>query len=530
MYWGASLAYDSAVFNSTTGDITPVGTASQQSTGTYNLSMQVCYWTGTGWSTHSYMSGYYTTATPVSGANYTNSSCSTIPACEPEETCQEEQDQAENSCGLNNWELVDEATCEYKCKCDTSDISRVVTQCGGPFFAEVDYETCEVICIPVSGECSSEHAALQEGCKPYGIEYFNSETCVGKCNTDCTEQWVELTEFCGVSQVEEKRVTDCWGECFPPPADCDNFRDQCERGCVEYGGIDEYYCDPSIESSICLCKVPQPAGNNTHDGLSPTENDPEPDLDDDKNDPTSDPDNDPDDGANGWLKGIKKNTDKIVDQNRDRLTQLGDIVDNTKTTAENTAIIAKNQGEIQDDIKRVGETVESLKGSDRATLSDVVDASETTAENVKNVEDGIESLKGAGQATLSDIVDAVNGLNDNATSSVVPELTGEEFNTELPDIEYGQYDDYNKLASDQAAAFAQQHLVIDPDSTPINADVTASGDPCLNGNITVHNTQVPVSICFNKTWMLQGYAIMKILMIGLAYLQTAILLNKAIAS
>lgn len=441
------------------------------------------------------------------------------------DTCVEEEAAAKTECGVDNWEWTDEENCEYKCiippACDATDIASAVAQCGNDNYTlyeipgpDAEHPECGWRCDDL--DCNDDYLELKNYCA-YGVSYYNWETCNGSCRA-----------------------------CYP------DARDDVREICQNKGGVSRFSCeivngDTAAQRKVdikYLCFLeepdvpeddtspPDPVPDDTDDGESA------PDADD--QDPTTDP-NDPDnqpaedtpdspdatdtEKTNNRLDDINENLKTQVDQNNSQIGQLNTIIGNTETTANNTQTIADNQGDIQDEIRLNTQS-----------------ASENTSEVVGSVE-GIQGNNFITDqpATLGDILSAIVKHDDSIdfgalkTNATAPTLDGTEFNPDFPDADnlpddgnYTEFDDNTTLASDQAAAYAEENLVIDPENSPINAEITATGDPCLDGNISLHGHSIPVSICFNRPWMLQGYAIMKILMIGIAYLQTAILLNKAI--
>jgi len=536
---GSGSEYRYTGVNSENGQLVEIGRHHSYAAFSY-IKFEMKYYENGSWYLHSSKN-----SSRIDGGDYSFDSnidwVSSLPAECPTD-CSDQETEAINECGESNWQWTNEENCEYECKCDNSEIQKTVTQCGGAAYSTIDYDTCTVTCLPIAGDCSDEHAALQEGCKPFGIKTFNTETCEGTCNNTCDEQWVELEEYCGIYGVQSRRESDCWGECLPEPKDCEEFRSNCETTCEPHGGIaeDGYFCDPSMESSVCQCKEPTRVGD-PEAGIAPDEKEPDPD----EKPPQGDPDGDPDDGANGWLKGIKKNTDSIVDQNNDRAKQLSELIHKTRTIGENTKTIADNQAitqkQIQSSGDKIEEKVKDLKSSN-------IEESGKTQDEIKDLKasnlEGLKDIQGMRSGTttpgtLAGVIDAVNGIGDVdmnydldfsqlATNSPAPTLSGDEYDSSLPtDNDYTEHDDNQTLATDQAGSYIAEMELVEEQELFL-ASITAIGQPCITGNVTFHGNNVPVSICFNKSWMLTGYAIMKVIFIGLAYIQSAMMLTRSI--
>ena len=346
---------------------------------------------------------------------------------------------------------------------------------------------------------------------------------------------------CNDDEVQNAE-SDCYNNC-PNDMEC-KFTCTEENNSIEYGCVQNYPNEPipwnDNEPNIGLPDDPEFQSGN------PDNNEPAPENSSVVDNPTPDNNTTADDTGNNDNDNAG-NLKKVV-------SKLGDLV---KATNESNLANQEKQKETTDNIKKMSDKLsadikDSIRHSDEQTTSMLKAQNnqskilQGTVNNLKNVNKtgfqrlsddiraqtgNIRNLKETNQTGFSNITDAINNkeidFSPLSTDATVPDVP--EFNSDLPtDDNYTEYENGEQLATDSATTYAQDNLIYDPDSSPINAEITASGDPCINGNISLHGQSIPIAICFNKPWMLTGYSIMKILMIGIGYLQTAILLNKAI--
>lgn len=413
-------------------------------------------------------------------------------------TCALEENQANSECVDGQWSWIDQSTCQYKCNppldCTQTDIDNAITECGTEeniswvkgIVGDIEYQDCSWICKDAL--CDDAFEKLKDFCS-VGVRNFDSKTCNGEC-VGCDDM-----ERLAKSECEDKGgVYD-----FTCNINDSNYVDEKKS---KYG----FSCNNDLPGVIDPASPPDDTGggidpNNPDDPDDPNNPVP-PDPNDPENQPESDPTLDPNDtpdAQNTDLLGtIKHDLDTTIDQNNTQIGQLSDIVSNTK-------IIADNQGILQDEIGHVADNVR--EGTDK-------------------INDSINGLEESNKEGFKSITDSINNQATDAQFSGVPE-----FDSSLPnDNDYTEYDDNTTLATDSASTYISENLIVDPDGSPIHAEVTATGNACIDGSISMHGSIIPISICFDRPWMLQGYAIMKILMIGLAYLQSAQLLNKAIVA
>jgi len=432
----------------------------------------------------------------------------------PPPDCSTEETQANTECEENNWQWTDAANCEYTCNepevCSNIDKANAVAECGND-----NYKLFEM----------------------QGVDPEHPE-CGWRCGElDCNDDYEELLEFCayGISTYDWEKCTGSCRKCYP------DARDAVTDICRNRGGIHSFRCEIVNAESEADRKVdigyncsyaedtdeppapPEPV-DPTEGGVSPPESDPTnppADPNDPNNQPSPDPVDAPDatepEKTNNRLDAIKKNSDITIRQDNAKIGQLKDIVSNNKTTAENTKTIADNQGKIQQEVNNLGETIGNR-------IQDVKSVNESGFKGI------VEAIKG--QKTVEVDVNYPDALELDfealKATGASPTLSGDEYDSSLPtDNDYTEHDDNQTLATEQAGNYIAEMELVEEQEL-IEASITAIGSPCMTGNITFHGNNIPVSICFNKNWMLTGYAIMKVIFIGLAYIQSAIMLTKSI--
>lgn len=324
-------------------------------------------------------------------------------------------------------------------------------------------------------EVGGEWARAEEACGDWEfVTVDDAEECTWHCNT-CDDQWAQAQIDCPHGYIFENQI--CTYRCM----DCLDFYDQCEQSCINHGGVMLKSCTGSQENgfdTVCVCQdafqpelleegTPPPATPD-NDNAQPDPTLPDPD--------TSDP----------WSEAIKKNLDTVVKQNNDRAAQLDNIAGNIKKSVDNQVAGDKN----------------------------ITDA----------IREGNKDLSRLGNK-LDEIDDKLDQQKTDAQGPDVPS-----FDSSVGEAqEWSEYDDGETLGQTRSGSFQSElSTLLGENPSPISGVLTASGDPCLTGNVTIHNNTKAVSICFNKPWMEQGYSIMKLIFIGLGYLQAALLVMKAI--
>lgn len=348
-----------------------------------------------------------------------------------------------------------------------------------PVDSNTDFDGRNWDCLPQVDPCQQQIDESSAACG--GAEYVtwhDLEMCEWQC-TDCDDKRDELEEECPFGYIFDPE--NCTGRCY----DCLDLSDQCTESCKDHNGVAVQDCTFSSEtgfSNTCVCKddyVPPLLDDSVDPTTPPDETTPEadPTL---PNPDTSDP----------WSEAIKKNLDKIIGQNNDRATQLSSIDKNTAKTVDN--------------IKKGTEYLGQKIGEGNELLEDI-------SNKLDNLE-GEEEEEGP--------------PDDSAYPGPI------EFSEDAdPDGEYDftQYSDSESLG----AAVGQSQVDdleagVSNNVFPIPASITATGNACISGNVTIHGQQKALSICFDKPWMQQGYSIMRLILIGIGYLQSIILLNKSL--
>lgn len=418
------------------------------------------------------------------------------------------------------------------------------------------------VCTPADtasaiNECGNDNYTLYE---KQGVTPEEKE-CAWQCgNNDCNEDYQQLKDFCayGIKKYD-------WNACSGTCQDCNDARGTVEDICRDKGGVYSFICgkgdivnslDPA-ERKVniryrCSYAEPQSEPPAPPTPASPTDSgtptpapDPpradKPDPTAPHNTPTPNPTTDPaaptDQKQLDYTISLKTNSDKQTIQGAEQTKELSSIVDqtketqkNTSTTANNTEKIANNQGKLQKEINNSGKNtaqgLQDLKKSNTTGFDKIAKAIGGISGNTTNVGSQSNTITTTTDNSTHTGIESVD-FSSLATSDSVPTLSGNEFDSLIPnDNDYNEHNDSITLGTDTGNAYITKY--INPQVSPVNAHITASGSPCLSGTVTIHNKNTPVSICFNKPWMLQGYAIMKIIFIAIAYLQTAMLLNKAL--
>lgn len=226
----------------------------------------------------------------------------------------------------------------------------------------------------------------------------------------------------------------------------------------------------------------------------------------------------------------------------DPLPPVPDVpVDPAKTPDENNTEQLKAIKDVADQqltaLEGANKYLENLDRNTAKTVNnlDAINTNMQTSTGILSGKlDGIKTAieeSGGGGVTddqIKDIGDEFgNELAGLATGQSMPDQPT--FATDLPtDNDYTEYDNIDERTTAMANAdYAATTTQLNDGQTPFDGEITASAtDACVSG--VVHGTAF--NACFDKPWMIQGYAIMKVIFIGLGYLQTAILLNKAIVA
>lgn len=324
--------------------------------------------------------------------------------------------------------------------------------------------------------CQDEWDAAVDTCGEVElVSYDDFEECEWHCNT-CDDAYEDAQEDCPHGFIFDNRT--CLYRC----KDCMDYNEDCYDTCVDHDGVMFESCTGNSQDgfdTVCVCKdsfEPELMNEGTTPPATPDDKTPEPDptL---PNPDTSDP----------WSEAIKKNLDKIVEQGNDEKDQLANIAGNLKTSVDN---------------QKAG------------------------AENITNkLGEGNESLEG-----IKSGVDKILDFMKNPTGNSYTEPGQPEYNTELPaEFDEDELIDPEALADlldGQTMAYVDQ--VIQRDS-PISASITATPDACLDGVITIHGNQKNISICFDRPWMIQGYTLMRVILIGVGYIQVIMMCTRALS-
>lgn len=311
------------------------------------------------------------------------------------------------------------------------------------------------------------------------VTMISFETCEYTC-TDCVTELERVQGECNYGYVMDN--VSCKGRC----KDCFDYYDDCTDDCKDRGGIQYQDCLYNSETgfdAVCNCQdgtTPEPL----IPGIDP---DPKPDDKTAEPDPTTpDPDK-----TDPYSPAIKKNLDTIVGQNNDRKNQLDTISKNLAAIADNQNLAEKNE------------------------------------KDARGVEDGL--LTGI-KKSIDDMTDALGDLKPAAETTDGTPPAVPEFNTDLDLTKsYDEYDDYEESAGDKVTDFETKFdAMMLGNESPIETSITATGQACLDGTVTIHGQPKQLSICFNRPWMLQGYAIMRVMLIAIGYLQVAMMLNRAV--
>ena len=377
-------------------------------------------------------------------------------------------------CGsLEQTMFTDAETCEYHCTACDDAYNTAIDYCGGIDNAIFDPINCDFACSDCDG---TDFGPDQDQCA-LGWRWTDYDMCQWSCNDTCDQAYLFAQH------------------------DCYNHNGLHDFNCIDSSSGNEqsmnYNCNDSNTDPL------EPPSD-------PPDPDPTPDTDPDP-DPTPDPNDTPGQETNKWLSAIKHNTDTMIDQNDDQLGAVNESNSYLENIDSNIQSMVTNQGKINDslgDISNKQGTTNSLISSGNNKLADINDSIGQTNDKLDGIGDKIDEMKFEG--TVPD----------------VPQFDS----TLSAEYDYTQYSDPDAEATDDAIV-DYNDIIDDPSESPFDGSITASNvNACISGAITVHNSNVPVSVCFDHPWMLTGYRIMKIFMIFLGYLQTAMLLNKAILS
>jgi hypothetical protein len=365
--------------------------------------------------------------------------------------------------------------CQVACP-DNAKRDDITGEC--PLECGENEEIIDNECQPM---CEQEYQIAEQTCGLENINWISWETCEWSC-TDCGDLRQQLITDCPHGYIEDQ--ASCAGRC----KDCSDHYMDCQEECSTRGGIQVEGCtydETSGFDATCLCNdgylapVLQPSDTPT----IPDDKIPQPD-------PT-----DPDPSkTDPYSEAIKKNLDTVIAQNNDRKDQLSNIAGNISKGVDNQA--KQTQG-INDQIGKGNELLEGINKTSKEVLDEL------------KKDKGIEpdsSLSGApGQPEYNTDLDPEGTYNLNEYSDPLEAAINR--------------------SSEEVIWLNNQ---IDNQQTPVQASITATGDACLNGTVTLHGHQKALSICFDKPWMLQGYALMKIVLVGCGYIQVIMMLNRAL--
>lgn len=369
----------------------------------------------------------------------------------------------------------------------------------------------DTLCIGTCVDpCADERAGKITECESIGMQFdpdaWNQETCTGQCRPDCTDEYNALNEECcfGIRTFD---YDTCSGDCF----DCSYKLAEAEVLCAGKGGLLSFDCvDRRVYGGTSTCAWPY----KCQDDDAPTEPpidpvDPDPPPEDPTPEPEKDPNDTPDEEQNKTLDAIKSDTGKLVTNTNTANKYLGNIDKNLPAIARNQGVINNS---VKDISKALGATNQKL-GNINNSIGDLSDAIGKLGNNDGKVDTGLE--------------DNIAAANDEEKyEGPMPEQP--EFDATLEnEAQYSENEDGVGKATEQAGTeWALQETDLNNATKPYNAQITTSGaNACITGSIR----QVPVNICFDRPWMLQGYAIMKLILIAMGYLQTAMLLNRGLA-
>lgn len=177
--------------------------------------------------------------------------------------------------------------------------------------------------------------------------------------------------------------------------------------------------------------------------------------------------------------------------------------------------------------------------ADTQSISDYLSGGQLSSEIVGGISSEIEGSTNHIGGKIDETNDRLAGIESALTddsgvgnkvggmSSLMPDVPG--FNSDVnTGDDFSGRDDAPGLASGAAGDdFADIQGDLDAGLSPFSGTLTVENpNACLSGTIM----RTPVSVCFDEPWMLQVYAAMKVVLISIGYIQTAILINRGIAS
>jgi len=130
------------------------------------------------------------------------------------------------------------------------------------------------------------------------------------------------------------------------------------------------------------------------------------------------------------------------------------------------------------------------------------------------------SLQGSADRIANAVEDMRNNQRNEAYNGPLPSAGDYQYPSNLPDgTDWNENSDGSEVGK-AAAEKLQQVAPAGPDI--FQGSITAGGDPCVSGNLMGSE----INICFNYPWMQTGYSIMRVALIALAYIQTALILRR----
>jgi hypothetical protein len=379
----------------------------------------------------------------------------------------------------------DDGQCPDTGSCDDGEVlidDECVPYCNHAAYSQpVGFYGVDTNCVePPCGNCESLNST-NNTCYmtdiPEGFVYYPSS---GDCNLDP----------CGDNQRWDVTQEECVDDC---PYGTHLFAGECVQDCgpgkvtdAETGACID---DPELEDQEAV-EYGDPVEIQPMN--TPDEVEPEGDAPDNDSDP-----------SNEKLSAIEKNLQKMITQGNYVSRDLANMQDQLQW-------IGKNEEKSVDNLYSIGKAIQNMNNNLASNIaSGIKSGLGSVNQGLNSIQKGIDSLEGtiAGTAYKGEAVD-------------VPT-----YDATIDETQYEQYEDMSEFRSGQLQAtkdFTDQAL--EDMEQPFDAELTASGDPCING--TIHGKEI--NVCFNPPWAVQAYPYMKAVLYFLGYLQSALLINKAI--
>lgn len=260
----------------------------------------------------------------------------------------------------------------------------------------------------------------------------------------------------------------------PPPDNCDPLRAACAAKCS--GRVSSVNC----ETGACSC--------NPDNGPFVPGPPPEPET------PNPGPTN-PDGTPNPTPPPTNNTATSDPGSSSDASPQLGAVIAN-----QNTQIAQGNA--ISDQINHLGQQLGSVN------------------DNMGKLVQQGNNMQGALDRIANATEDMRNNQRNEAYDGGLPSSGDYKYSGDLPEgTDWNENSDGSEVGKG-AAQKLQQAPSTGPDV--FQGSITAGGNPCVSGNLMGSE----INICFNYPWMQTGYSIMRVALIALAYIQTALLLRR----